>query len=315
VYGRYGGFSAPGQREVIRADEQRDISTVLKQWGVLVVFWTMVVLLAWANVLIIGPGLGVAAVGVALVYAWLYLLLRVRREMCGDTFTTTAVVVFCVGVTIIGLWAWYGPGLIESVWWPVRCEWAARNKLVFVVFSAGFIYWSDLVLYRFGYEVPDPRWPPLVEMRPAWWGPLRRGTSIPAGDNGDEPEPRPAAVRQVPRPVAVTGALAQSVTDDLDPVRVERNLSKTVIAPSGREVRVSDLVTFARLSGRIGTAWATWKGRRRDDGSEWDNDAWSDVLDVWALYGVVTPREQRKTTRVLVTDFTEAMRRLSGAFD
>jgi len=80
---------------------------------------------------------------------------------------------------------------------------------------------------------------------------------------------------------------------------------KSVFAPSGREVSVNDLTTFIRLAPKITPASEVWKARG------WQHPHWQDVVDVWAMFGVMAEREERIKTRILVEDFTEAMMQLS----
>ena len=170
----------------------------------------------------------------------------------------------------------------------------------FALFSAGFVYASYLVLYRFGYEIPDPRWPPVVETRPAN-GPWIPGRRVIDASVLEAPEPE---VRTVPRPYAVN--TTANVTDDLDPARVD--IGKTVMAPSGREVAVKDLVDFVKFAPIYGATFRPWKERG------WAHNRWKDVVRVWQIYGVVSANGERTTTEIIVTDLKEALTKLSSAF-
>lgn len=166
-------------------------------------------------------------------------------------------------------------------------------------------------IWRFLYEVVDPNSPGPIGIRPPEWGIFWPWFVAPS----EEPEvvvETVERVREVPRPVPTPQGGKANVMPEQppDPARVERNGGKTIFAPSEREVRVSDLVTFIRLAPTIGPAFnSVWKKR------DWDLVTWQDVIDVWALYDVVSKRENGKKTRILVSDFTEAMGRLSSAFD
>ena len=114
-------------------------------------------------------------------------------------------------------------------------------------------------------------------------------------------------VRVVPRPVPLRdhGRVMNGNGGNGEAERTEDhhrgNGHRTVMAPSGVEVTLDDLTTFIRLAPRIGTSFRVWKERG------WDYQRWGDVLDVWAVFGVVEERRSRHTSEMLVTGFDAAM--------
>jgi len=298
-----GAYGLPGQRELVRADERSDYALVLKQWSALVVYLTFAFCLAVANILIIGPWLGFSTGLVcSLVFAtWLTAATRDKPIMP---------VGIVVSLAIIIIWLILGMPVIESFWWDVRCDWEPRNKALFSGFSILILCATSLPVYRFSYEIIDPRWPPTVGIRDAEWGPMWPWAQIP--QEYEEEVERQPEIRTVPKPVPTPRDSKVRVMPELppDPARVERNGHKTIMSPSGREVIVSDLVSFIRLAPTLGTSFTgVWKKRG------WKHQQWGDVVDVWAIYSVTSDREERKEVKVLVPDFTEAMGRLSSAFD
>lgn len=304
-----GAYGLPGQRELVRADERSDYTLVLKQWSALTVYLTFAFLLAVINILIIGPWLGFSAGLICSLTFSIWLKAATKKKPIWF-------IGIIVGISVIVIWLTFGMELVELFWWDVRCNWEPRNKALFSGFSVLMLCATGLPLYRFAYEIIDPRWPPTIGIRDAEWGPMWPWASIPQ-EVGEAKTIRQEVVREVPRPIPTPADGHTRVLPEQppDPARVERNGDKTMIAPSGREVRVSDLVSFIRLAPTLKPTFRSWNKRKRLDGTEWDKDTWDDVTAVWGQYGVVAKGGERETTRLLVNDFTEAMGRLSSAFD
>jgi len=303
-------FFPRGQIESTKRGKATERDLPLQQTGANIVLWAGAFLLLLANVLIIGPLLGVSIILVVGGYVMILIhLWSVGTRIEGWVLIT--------GLFVGALWLWLGPPWVNSIWFDSRSTWRPIYKATFAIFSLVVVGILGMNIWRFLYEVVDPNAPGTVGIRPAEWGIMWPWSEIPS----EEPEvviQTVERVREVPRPVP-TGGTAHIVPEQPpDPARVERNGGKTILAPSGREVRVSDLTAFIRIAPQPHSkpAFSAWKGKRRPDGwSEWDLDAWQDVVDVWAMYGIVTKRENGKKTRILVSDFTEAMGMLSSAFD
>jgi len=299
-----------GQRETRKHDKATERDLPLSQTGANIVLWTFAFLLLLANVLIIGPALGVTVV---LVVGG-YLTILIHLWSVGTRIEGW--VLIC-GMFAAALWLWIGPDWIDSVWFVSRSTWRPIYKTTFATFTLPIVAIAGMNIWRFLYEVVDPNSPGPVGIRPAEWGILWPWKEPPR----EEPEiivEQEQVVREVPRPVSTPQNGKANVIPEQppDPRRVKRNFHKTILAPSDREVRVGDLVNFIRLAPTITPAFnSAWKHRNRVDGQPWDLKTWQDVVDVWALYGVVTKRENGKKTRVLVSDLNEAMGRLSSAFD
>lgn len=292
----------PGQRETRRSDSKSDYILPLKQWGAAIVLITLSFLLIVANVLIIGPLVGYVVGVITFLLAALYGYAIVH----GQEQPIPALVAI-VGLVLLGFWIIAGYGITDRFWWDARCNWEPRNKLLFVTFSSLFLICTTLPIYRFAQEVVDPNWSPTITIRPAEWGVLWPWFKPPS----EEPEVievEREVVKEVPRPVPSNGHKA--IVDNLDAQRVNNNSDKTVMAPSGRQAKVKNLVTFIRQSPIHGTSYnKVWKKRK------WDYDTWCDVVDVWARYGVLSERKDRTPTKILISDFTKAMELLSSAFD
>lgn len=296
-----------GQRESRKHDKATERDLPLQQTGANIVLWTGAFLLLWANALIVGPALGVA--GGFVVGGYVMILAHIRTIK-----TKVQGWALVIGLTVMGLWLWFGPRWVNTIWFDSRSTWRPIYKATFAVLTIPIAAILGMNIWRFLYEVVDPNSPGPVGIRPPEWGILWPWAEVPS----EEPEVIIQTVeieRDVPRPVPTGGTANVIPEKPPDPARVEHNSGKKMCAPSGRLVRVNDLVTFIRLAPTTKPAFSAWKGRRRRDGTEWDLDTWQDVIDVWALYGIVSKRESGKKTRILVNDFTEAMGMLSSAFD
>jgi len=302
-------FPNPGQRETTKRGKPTEHDLPLAQTGTNIVLWTGAFSLLLANALIIGPILGVS---VALV-VWVYVVALAHKVTRRTRAEGVVIVSGIVGVVVC---LWFGPQWVEAIWFLSRSEWRPIYKATFAAFSLVVVGLLGMNIWRFLYEVVDPNSPGPVGIRPPEWGILWPWSEVPS----DEPEVVVQVVEkvvEVPRPVPTPSNGKTQVVPELppDPKRVWRNDDKMLHAPSNRLVRVSDLVTFIKNAPRLGPAFSVWKRRKRADGTEWDLDTWQDVIDVWALYGIVSKRENGKKTRILVSDFTEAMGMLSSAFD
>jgi len=301
-YPIFGGF--PGQRETRRSDSRSDFDLPLKQWAGVIVLATLSFLLVVANVLIIGPLVGYVAgiVTFAVIALYGYAIVHEQRQ-------PIPALVAVVSVALLGFWILAGYGIADRWWWDARCEWETRNKLLFVSFSGIFLICTFLPIYRFAQEVVDPNWSPTITIRPAEWGILWPWARIP--DDDVEPEVieiEREVVRDVPRPYQVQNENgSQKLVDNLDASRVDRG--KTVIAPSGNEVSVKNLVDFVKFAPVYGATFRPWKNRG------WKHEQWKDVVRVWQVYGVVSANGERTTTELIITDLREALTRLSSAFD
>jgi hypothetical protein len=298
----FGGMF-PGQRESRRVDERSEFRLILKQWAGAIVLFALSFLLIVANVLIIGPLVGYIAGIIALFLILIYSYAAVYQQ---DQPIPTLVAV--VGLSIFGFWILAGHTITERFWWPIRCVWEPRNKLLFVIFSTPFILLSFLPIYRFAQEIIDPNWSPTIQIRPAEWGVMWPWSRPLIEDEEPEPHKLPEPeIRHIPRPYQIpTDGTSRTVTDDLDASQVDEN--KSVIAPSGREVAVKDLVKFVKLAPISGATFRPWQKRR------WKYDRWKDVVDIWKIYGVVNSNGERSTTQIVITDLREALERLSSAF-
>ena len=128
----------------------------------------------------------------------------------------------------------------------------------------------------------------------------------------EEAVPSSPQIEQLPRPVPNYGMRGVELME-----RVDTGLYDRVVAPSGRVVSVLTLLEFAHLAPRIGAVFETWKGRTASENGkrEWDLELWRDVVDLWAIFGVVTERKPKTKTKVLVRDPVEAEMRLRGVLD
>jgi hypothetical protein len=299
----YGDLGLPGQRQTVRATPETEYKLPLKQLGALIVMGVAMLGLAVANVLIIGPWLGWSA-GLVLAFSialWL-------RALTAEQPPPVDAIGIAVGVALVAIWMAWGLGWVELMWWDARCDWPARNKALFVALSAVIEAALALGVYRFAYEIVDPNWPPTIGIRLPELGVMWPGSNKVFVDD-EEPE-TVEVTKEVIRPIPSFGEAHVTPETPLDPERVKGNTHKMMRAPSGRDVLVSDLVTFARLAPTLGTSYqGVWSGR------DWAHEQWQDVVDVWHQYGVAGERQPRKTVELHVTDFTEAMRRLSSAFD
>jgi hypothetical protein len=292
----------PGQREVSAGGIEREYKLVVKHTLLLLAYVMLLIFpVLVVDILIIGPALGYAIIALGILYASARVL---------NSFRSWNVVV--IGVLATSAWLAFGYDLVDSWWWIARCDWPLRNKLLFITWTGSGLVVLWLAVFRSSYEIVDPNWSPTISVRPADWGILWPWNQ-PVEVVEEEPESTQPQVEQLPRPVPNFGSR------DIEPsVPTDDGQYDRVIAPSGRVVRVSTLLEFAALAPKLGTAFTgVWKGRlvQEDDKNVWDLDLWQDVVDTWALFGVVTERQERTKTRVLVGDPREAAARLATVLD
>lgn len=296
------GMGFPGQRETRRSDSKSDYTLPLKQWAAVIVLLTLSFLLIVANVLIIGPLVGYIAGIITFIIVLMY-----GYSIVWDKEQPLPALVAIIGLTLLGFWIVAGYGITDRFWWSVRCTWEPRNKLLFIAFSALFLICTSLPIYRFAQEVVDPNWSPTITIRPAEWGVMWPWTKPQSESEPEVVEVEVERIKEVPRPYQVPNENgSQKLTDNLDASRVEEN--KSVVAPSGREVSVKDLIDFVKLGSISGATYREWKKR------DWKHQRWKDVIDVWKIYGVVAANGERSTTEIVVKDLKEALTRLSSAF-
>lgn len=295
-----GGFGQAGQREGSRRDIDTDYKLVRKQSDHSVLLWTGIFLALFAVVLIIGPLVGYVAGILALGYVALLIISFTHREQ-----NPLPAIGVLSGMAMVIVWLFFGYGIIDRFWWvELRCDWEARWKLVLVLFLLGLAVIWFFNLYRFAYEVVDPNSQPTVSPRPPGWGIMWPFKQPPPEGEVRVKEVVRDVVRDVPRPYAM--GTVNTPTDNLDAARVDEG--KTVMAPSGREVAVKDLIDFVKFAPNTGATFRPWKDRG------WKHNQWKDVVRVWQIYGVVSANGERTTTEIVVTDLREALTRLSSAF-
>lgn len=223
-------------------------------------------------------------------------------------------------------WVAVGGRELEKVWpaplgWrPYRMVWYWQLALL----SPSAVWWTVRAGadWRLLNEITDPNWPPPVGERAPYYGPARPGGAYdvppPGVEPGPDPEPRG---RPVPRPVrwgegealklpeseierALRGRLDGG--DGVNPMTPLKSVR--VASPGGGEVRFADLVTFVRQAPQVGATYSSWDDR-------WEHAYWGDVVDVCAEFGIVSERQEKKKTRVLIGDWALSLRLLSQLLD
>jgi len=104
----------------------------------------------------------------------------------------------------------------------------------------------------------------------------------------------------------------EGITDrDIDKDGVKGNPTNkrpTMTAPSGNEVLLKDLLTFAKMAPKVKPTYrGYWEER-------WQLEYWQDVMDIWAERGCVEQRRPRHTSEWLVDDFDTAAARLFSTY-
>lgn len=299
----------PGQRSIIHEGMAREYTLVVRHTKLLLFYVMCLVFPAVvANTLIIGPSLGYAAVAVGILWG----IVKVQEALEG----TPRWAVVALGASATMLWLFAGFDLVDSWWWSVRCNWHVRNKLLFLLWTGGGLFVLWLACFRSSYEIVEANWAPTISIRPWDWGilwPWNQPRQTQEEDwEEEEASPRSPPIEQLPRPVPNYGSRGVEATE-----RIDSGLYDRVVAPSGRTVQVTTLLEFAGLAPKIGAVFESWKGRRVSDNGkvEWDLGLWQDVVDTWAIFGVVTERQHRTKTRVLVSDPREAAARLREILD
>lgn len=240
----------------------------------------------------------------------------------------TAVLWMLLALTA-AVWIAYGGSALETVW-PLPFGWKPYNlkwywQLALLAPSA--VWWTvrTSVDWRLNNEITDPNWPAPIHPRAAYYGPARPSGSYDVPPEGVEPPP-PQPTGSVPRPVrfgessalklprseieeALRGSLGGNGNGNTEnvmrPLRAVRVASPS---PDGGVVRYADLVTFARQIPHVGATYSSWDDR-------WDHDYWADVVDICAEFGIVSRREPKTKTRVLIDDWGRSLRLLGQLLD
>ena len=111
----------------------------------------------------------------------------------------------------------------------------------------------------------------------------------------------PAQPRSVPRPFPVTQGRQHAN-------RTAPAQEPLMRAPSGRDVTMHDLLEFAKLAPRVKPTYqGYWK-------QHWEHEYWGDIMDIWAIFECVEPRQERHTSRWLAETYEEAARLLATAY-
>jgi len=271
--------------------------------------------------------LGPTRSGLAALLVLSLLLMKAMRDSEGQALEdrlppNVAATLWLLLALAAAAWVFYGGSVLETVWplplgWkPYRLRWYWQLALL----SPSAVWWTvqSSIDWRLNNEITDPNWPAPINPRLAYYGPARPYSDYDAPPPGvEQPPPEPRG--SVPRPVrygegaalklpkseiedALSGALAtkggnsDSVMKPLEAVHVA--------SPSGGTVRFSDLVSFARQSPNIGATYSSWSDR-------WDHEYWGNVVDIAAVFGIVTEREPKTKTQVLITNWSRSVRLLS----
>jgi hypothetical protein len=223
-------------------------------------------------------------------------------------------------------WLAWGGEWLEGAAWPKPFGWEPYRmtwywQLALLVPTGVWLSMRSLADWRLSNEVTDPNWTAPINPRSAYYGPARPDTEWDVPPDGVEspPEPRGNIVRPVPVKVGNGGPLRMPRQEEIgralkgrldgvanSPSRPLKNVR--VQAPDGGTVRYSDLVTFARLAPDVGATYSSWDDR-------WDHAYWGSVVDVCAVMGIVSEREEKKKTRILVDDPAQSLARLAQLID
>jgi hypothetical protein len=276
-----GGVSRQVETKV--SSTASELTLPIKHSVFLVAICFVAILMLFADVILIGPWVGVIVVALILlrIALWVYLAYGLKWEL--------AVVPFVI------LWGRFGYGLVNSVWIPFRPELPGWATVILLSLSVPVYAACYLVGYRMAFEIVDPNWtPPIMPRRPeagvAW--PSAR-FAIPQ-----------VVVREVPRPFAIN---QRELSGESEEAEGEPQMPEqpTLISPSGEEIMVNDLVRYVRQAPKIGTDKRTWK-----NSANWTWKYWNGVVGLLGQMQILTCNGK---TRFIVTDFNEQMRRISKA--
>ena len=241
-------------------------------------------LISFAAVAVIVLALGPALTGAGvLLYGALYLYTASQEAEYPPHWALVAV----LEVSLLALaWAWVTV-LAESMtvsWWPAPFGWRVDHanrwaRVAFVLAATGWLSVRRKVEFRLSVEITHPTFPPPLESRPGWQGPIDENTEFLPPPIAQVPMPEVIPPRVVSRPIPVY----QNGTLVGDTHGGNGTGSETQFAPSGREVPNAVLRQFVRGSYRHGTAFVNvWRARG------WEYSRWKDTVDLLHIFGVTS---------------------------
>ena len=280
MFGGFGGRSR--QIDIRRQDEKTEHRLPMLQTGSLIVAGLLAISTMILLAILTGPIFGYVIISVLHVY-----------------FTIRAYVVFdkagglVVGVVLIA-WLAFGYQLLDKVWIPVRFDLPGWILFIIYALSLPVFIGTSILLYRMTYEISDPNWPPPIEHRKPDAGPVFPGTRV-------GPQSQVIVTREVPRPFMIRQGGAPMIDEqDIAPD------ASVVGSLEGPEVRVQDAIAFVRLGPRIGTSSREWKRERG-----WEYSYWKSVVDFLVNVGILYPLTPKSSPKFAITDFNEAMIRIT----
>lgn len=284
-----------------------------------------VVAVGWAA-FVLGP----MKTGLALLVLSAVLLLKATQGDTDDPLdegvapNVLAVLLILLAIATAGWMAW-GAAQLETVW-PAPFHWRPYTMIWYwqLALLAPSLVWlsvRSLIDWRLSNEVTDPNWPAPINPRAAYYGPARPRGSYDVPPEGQEPPP-PQPQGSLPRPVRwgengarqlprseIEDALRRRLNGDTSNINPMTALESIwVSSPDGTRVRFADLVAFVRQIPNIGATYSSWQDR-------WDPVYWGAVVDTAAVFGIVSEREEKKKTRVLIEDWGISLRLLNQLLD
>ena len=299
--GNIGVAPLPGQYITGKTGGPGELSRILRKtlalYGVVLATFA-----AWAViVLALGPTL-VGAVVLLYGAIWLYTAAQEAEH------PPNWAIVVVLEIALLSLaWGWVTT-LAEPTtvaWWPAPFEQRIDQvnrywRLTFVLIAVGWLSVRRKVQFRLSVEITHPTFPPPLEARPGWEGPIDENTEFLPPPTPQIPVPEPV-IRTVSRPIPVY----QNGTLVGDTHGGNGAGSDSQFAPSGREVPNDVLRQFVRGSYRHNTAYVnTWRQRG------WEYSKWKDTVDLLAIFGITSELRERTKTRLLPPTQEAALARL-----
>jgi len=264
-------------------------------------------LLTFATVAVIILAVGPALVGAAaLLYAavWLYTTSQEAE------YPLHWALVAWLEVALLALaWAWVTVLAEPAVagWWPAPFEQRVDHvnlwwRVCFVLAAVGWLSVRRKTEFRLGVEITHPTFPPPLEARKGWQGPITEDTQF-------LPPPMP----ELPAPETITRTVSRPIPVYQNGIQVGDTHGgngaggDSQYAPSGREVPNAALRQYIRGSYRNGTAFTNvWQPKPR----QWSYSRWKDVVEILHIYGITSEVQERTKTRLLLETQEDALARL-----
>ena len=324
--GRGGGapmmpFFQRGQTEKFSGGADENLSLVLKQTTALIALGVWGVIIVTTGLWMVGSTLPIAIVSGGCLLAG-YIGVRFVKAYFPEPSWAISIIAV-VGVMAFALLT--GTQIVMDNW-PAPCTWRWEVKGIVWAIQAVVLEALWLTRYRFKYEIVDPKAQPTFQPRSGeegvrWPSSPFDGMLEGVEELMEEPSrPLPPA-RSLPRPIPQSGVPTARVTLPV-PERLDNGSGDgysysasngNFEAPSGAIRTRQDLAEFVQSlgSGTREAKFKAWESKTQGRDHGW----WGDMVDVAAMFGLVTPRKGGTKIRVLRQDWRVILREIEQGLD